>query len=194
VEKLLEGQLPADAIALTERVSGDTAVGHSLAFAMAVEEAAEIEVAEQDRIVRALLLELERLHNHVADLGALANDVGFGIVNSHALRLRESLLRLNKATTGHRLLRGGISIGGARLSAAPDASVIASVATEVANLVEITLGNSTVRDRFTGTASLGREVAVHLGTLGYVARASGVDVDARRGIIRCSIWAMTSRS
>jgi Ni,Fe-hydrogenase III large subunit/Ni,Fe-hydrogenase III component G len=180
VEKLFEGRLPADVIALAERVSGDTAVGHSLAFAMAVEEAAGIEVAEQDCLVRALLLELERMHNHIADLGALANDVGFGVVNSHALRLRESLLRLNKATTGHRLLRGGITIGGARLLAAPDTSVIAAVAAEVANLTEITLGNSTVRDRFIGTAILGREAAVHLGTLGYVARASGVDVDARR--------------
>ena len=70
--------------------------------------------------MRALLLELERMHNHVADLGALANDVGYGIVNAHASRLRETLLRLNKQTTGHRLLRGAITIGGARLLSLPD--------------------------------------------------------------------------
>ena len=84
VEKLFEGRHPADGIELAERISGDTAVGHALAYAMAVEDAAGIEVAEQDRCVRALLLELERLHNHVADLGALANDVGYGLVNAHA--------------------------------------------------------------------------------------------------------------
>ncbi len=106
-------------------MSGDTAVGHGLAYAMAVEGALDLAVSEEDRLVRALLLELERLHNHIADLGAMANDVGFGIVNTHAQRLRESLLRLNKQVTGHRLLRGGITIGGARLLALPDVDVVA---------------------------------------------------------------------
>ena len=180
VEKLFEGRRPHDGIELAERISGDTAVGHSLAYAMAVEDAAGIEVVEEDRLVRALLLELERLHNHVADLGALANDVGYGLISAHALRLRESLLRLNKATTGHRLLRGAITIGGARLDGLPDVGVVASVAAEAADLSEFTLDNATVRDRFTGTAILSREAAVGLGTLGYVARASSVDIDARR--------------
>ena len=146
----------------------------------AVEEAGGILVAEEDRLVRALLLELERMHNHVADLGALANDVGFGIVNTHAQRLRETLLRLNKATTGHRLLRGGLTVGGARLRALPDLDVISSVAREVAELSAITLGNPTVQDRFAGTAVLSSDSARSIGTLGYVARASGVDIDARR--------------
>ena len=57
--------------------------------------------------LRAILLELERLYNHVADIGALCNDVGFGVVHAHALRIREQLLRLNAEVTGHRLLRGG---------------------------------------------------------------------------------------
>jgi len=180
VEKLFEGRRPQDGIELAERISGDTAVGHSLAYAMAVESAAHVEIGEQDRLVRALLLELERMHNHVADLGALANDVGYGLVNAHASRLRESLLRLNKATTGHRLLRGAVTIGGARLIALPDLDLVASVAAEVAELAELTLANATVRDRFTGTALLSPDAARGLGTLGYVARASGVDVDARR--------------
>ena len=180
VEKLFEGRRPYDGIELAERISGDTAVGHSIAYAMAVEAAADVEVAEQDRLVRALLLELERMHNHIADLGALANDVGYGIVNAHASRLRETLLRLNKATTGHRLLRGAITIGGARLVSLPEVGIVASVAAEVAEVAELTLANATVRDRFTGTAPLSRDAAIGLGTLGYVARASGVDIDARR--------------
>jgi len=180
VEKLFEGRRPDEGIELTERISGDTAVGHTLAFCLAVEEAGGIVVADEDRIVRALLLELERMHNHVADLGALANDVGFGIVNVHAQRLRESLLRLNKATTGHRLLRGGITVGGARLRALPDLDVISTVAREVEELTAVTLGNPTVQDRFAGTAVLSSDAARSIGTLGYVARASGLDVDARR--------------
>ncbi len=180
IEKLFEGQTPADGMALAERVSGDTAVGHGLAYAMAVEGALGLEVSEEDRLVRALLLELERLHNHVSDLGAMANDVGFGIVNVHAQRLRETLLRHNKAVTGHRLLRGGVGIGGSGILAAPDADLVARVAAEAAELVAIALGSSVVLDRFTGTAVLAREEAETMGVLGPVARASGVDVDARR--------------
>ena len=180
VEKAFEGRRPAEAIEVAERISGDTAVGHALAFAMAVEDASGITVTEQDRCVRALLLELERLHNHVADVGALANDVGFGLANAHAQRLRESLLRLNKATTGHRLLRGGITIGGAGLAALPDLDTIRSTAAEIEGLAALVLANSTVRDRFTGTAVLKAEAAQGLGALGYVARASGIDIDARR--------------
>ena len=180
VEKLFEGRDVADGIELAERISGDTAVGHALAYAMAVEQAAGIEVAEPDRVVRALLLELERLYNHVADLGAIANDVGFGIANAHAQRLREQLLRHNLHVTGHRLLRGGVSVGAARLREAPDVALVASVAREVAELVEIVLGNPMVADRLTGTAVLPREQGARIGVLGYVARASGIDVDARR--------------
>ena len=180
IEKLFEGRTPDEGVALAERISGDTAVGHGLAYAMAVEGALGLEVSEEDRLVRALLLELERLHNHVSDLGAMANDVGFGITNVHAQRLRETLLRHNKAMTGHRLLRGGVGIGGSRLLAAADVDLVARVAQESAELVSITLGNSVVADRFTGTAVLAREEAVNMGVLGYVARASGVDVDARR--------------
>jgi Ni,Fe-hydrogenase III large subunit/Ni,Fe-hydrogenase III component G len=179
-EKLFEGQSVHDGIALAERISGDTAVGHATAYATAVEEALGVEVAERDRLVRAVLLELERLHNHVADLGALANDVGYGIANAHAMTLRESLLRLNKQVTGHRLLRGGITVGGARVLELPSATAIDSVAGRVAELVDLCLSNTTVLDRFTGTAVLSGEAARGLGVLGYVARASGLDVDARR--------------
>ena len=160
MEKLFEGRRPADGIELAERISGDTAVGHTLAYLMAVEDAAGIDVAEPDRLLRALLLELERLHNHVADLGALANDVGFGVANAHAQRLRETLLRLNQATTGHRLLRGALTVGGARVLALPDPQLLRTVRDEVADLVGITLGHSVVLDRFAGTAVLAREQAV----------------------------------
>jgi Ni,Fe-hydrogenase III large subunit len=180
VEKLFEGRSVHEGIALAERISGDTAVGHATAYATAVEAALGIEVAARDRLVRALLLELERMHNHVADLGALANDVGFGIANAHAQGIRETLLRLNKQLTGHRLLRGGITIGGARIGALPPTDVVASAAARVAELVDVSLSNSTVLDRFTETAVLPVEAASGMGVLGYVARASGIDVDARR--------------
>jgi len=179
VERHLEGRAPRDALALTERISGDTAIGHSLAFAMAVEEALGLPVSPRDRVARALLLELERLHNHVADLGAIVNDVGFGLVNTHTQRLRERLLRHHETVTGHRLLRGGITLGGATLRGRPDQALVDETATEAQELVELSLDHPTVRDRLTGTAVLDTETARHLDTVGYVARASGLPGDAR---------------
>jgi len=179
VEKLFEGRTPAAGIELAERISGDTAVGHGLAFVMAVEDALGIQVTEAARATRALLLEAERLYNHVSDLGAMANDVGYGIAHAHTQRLRETLLRHNRALTGHRLLRGGITIGGAQLLGTPDLSLLRAVGEEVAEIVDITLANTVVADRFTGTSVLTSEQAQHIGTLGYVARASGLAIDAR---------------
>jgi len=179
IEKLFEGRVPADGIELAERISGDTAVGHTLAYVMAVEAATGTVVGPTQLMVRALLLEMERLHNHVADLGALANDVGFSIANAHAGRVRESLLRLNKTVTGHRLLRGAITIGGAHVLALPDPRALRDVAADVAELVELTLRHSVVADRFTGTAVLTGDQAFELGTLGFVARSSGQTGDAR---------------
>lgn len=179
VEKLFEGRTPVAGTELAERISGDTAVGHTLAYAMAVEEALGLEVDEQARVARALLLELERLYNHISDLGAIANDVGFGIVHAHTQRLREILLRHNRALTGHRLLRGGVIVGGARLVSLPDVALIRAVSAETAEVVDNTLGHPVVADRFTGTAVLRPEQAEHLGVLGYVARASGLRIDAR---------------
>ena len=120
------------------------------------------------------------MHNHVNDLGALANDVGYGIANAHLQRLRERLLRHNQHVTGHRLLRGSIGIGSGALLSSPDLDLVRAVADETAEVVGITLANSVVHDRFTGTAVLDHEQALLLGTLGYVARGSGIDTDARR--------------
>jgi Ni,Fe-hydrogenase III large subunit/Ni,Fe-hydrogenase III component G len=180
VEKIFEGMRPEAGIELAEQISGDSAIGHSLAFAIAVEEANQIAVSEEDLVIRALLLELERMYNHISDLGALANDVGYSIMNVHALRLREQLMRQNKALTGHRLLRGGITIGGAKLLALPDLKLISEIADEVSTIVNLTLDNATVRDRFNETATLSRASAIQIGTLGVVARASGIETDARR--------------
>ena len=110
-EKLFEGRAPADGVELAERISGDTSVGHALAFCQALESAAGTEVPERARHIRVLLLELERLYNHVADFGMIANDTGFAVAHSHCFRIRERLLRLNKRLTGHRLLRGGADPG-----------------------------------------------------------------------------------
>ncbi|GAA1965079.1 NADH-quinone oxidoreductase subunit C [Catenulispora subtropica] len=179
IEKLFEGHRPEDKLALAERISGDTAVGHALAYCRAVEDALGIQVPAQAEAIRSVLLELERLYNHIGDIGALCNDVGHGILNQHAGRIREQLLRLNAETTGHRLLRGGVVVGGARILTLPDADRLTSLADDVAEVVRLALSHTVVRDRFTDTGVLTLDQARDLGTLGYVARAAGLATDAR---------------
>ena len=179
VEKLFQGRTVAAGLPLAERISGDTAVGHALAYCLAVEEATGTEVPPEAQRARAMLLELERIHNHVADLGMLCNDVGHGILNAHAQRVREQLLRLNKEVTGHRLLRGGVVPGGAALHALPDLVRLKAIGEDIREIADLALGHATVHDRFTGTAILHTDAARTIGCLGYVARASGLGADAR---------------
>lgn len=179
IERLFQGRRPEHAVELAERVSGDTAIGHTLAFCLAVEDAQALSVPVDAQRIRAILLELERLYNHITDLGALCNDAGHPILNTHAQRVREQLLRHNEHVTGHRLLRGAIHPGGAHIHHLPDLDLLAVLGQDIAEIAGLALSHSVVRDRFTGTAVLTREQARDLGTLGYVARASGLTVDAR---------------
>lgn len=179
VEKLFAGRTAEQAVVLAERVSGDTSVGHALALCRAVEDALGLPVPPAAARARAVLLELERLYNHVTDLGALCQDVGHGILAVHAGRIRERLLRVNDAVTGHRLLRSAVHPGGARVRTLPDPARLRALGTDAAEVVTLALEHSVVRDRFTGTAVLTRRQAADIGTLGYVARASGLATDAR---------------
>lgn len=179
LEKLFEGTPATDATALAERVSGDTSAAHALAHSLAVENCLGIEIPPPAQRLRALLIELERLYNLAADLGALANDVGFSLANSHCLRIRERLLRLNATVTGHRLLRGAISPGSVRLLTLPTPGELRSIGADLAEVAALTLANTIVAERFTGTSVLPLDDAQAIGCLGYVARASGIRTDAR---------------
>ncbi|KZS67433.1 formate hydrogenase [Mycobacterium kansasii] len=182
IEKLFEGRTALGAmgsVELAERISGDSAAAHSLAYSLAVEEALGLTAPEPVHRLRALLVELERLYNHATDLGALANDVGFALANAHAQRVRERLLRINRRVTGHRLLRGAIRPGGVVLQELPEPDELRALAHEVAEISDLTLRNTVVYDRFADTAVLTRDDAHAVGCLGYVARASGIVTDSR---------------
>ena len=182
-EKLFEGRLPSDGVELAERISGDTTIGHSLAYCQALESLAGTEVPRRARYLRVILLEMERLYNHISDFGAIANDTGFAIAQAHCSRLRERLFRLNKTLTGNRLLRGGIVPGGVGFDL-PDGldlpGELYTILGEFNEIVDISLKNTILTDRLEGAGCLTKETALDHGVLGYVARASGLDIDARR--------------
>jgi Ni,Fe-hydrogenase III large subunit/Ni,Fe-hydrogenase III component G len=182
-EKLFEGRAPAEGVELAERISGDTTIGHSLAYCQALEALAGVEAPTRAKYLRVVLLEMERLYNHIADFGAICNDTGFAAAHSHCFRIRERLLRLNKRLTGNRLLRGGIVPGGVGQPLPEGLDLPAeldSILADFNEIVDISLGNTMLMDRLEGAGRLTTKTATDHGVLGYVARASGIDVDARR--------------
>jgi Ni,Fe-hydrogenase III large subunit/Ni,Fe-hydrogenase III component G len=184
-EKLFE-TLPFErTVALAERISGDTSVGHALAYCQALEALAGVTVERRAALVRVLVLELERLYNHVGDVGAILNDTGFAFAHAHCGRLRERLLRANARLAGHRLLRGVVAPGGvARDVSAEEARAAAAeaarIVVELDEVTRIALGNRLVLERLQGTGRLTTATARGLQVVGLAARASGIDADARR--------------
>nr|MBI2905980.1 NADH-quinone oxidoreductase subunit C [Chloroflexota bacterium] len=190
-EKLFEGRAPAEGVELAERISGDTTIGHSLAYCQALESLAGCDVPARAKYLRVILLEMERLYNHIADFGAICNDTGFAAAHSHCFRIRERLLRLNKRLAGNRLLRGGVVPGGVGhpLPDGLDPSTgsgrslpaeLDSVIADFDEVVDICLSNTMLMDRLEGAGRLTTQTATDHGVLGCVARASGIDIDARR--------------
>ncbi len=184
-EKLFENVPIPHAVFLAECVSGDSAFSHATAFCQAVETAAAIELPARAAALRTVSLELERIYNHVADIGAIAMDVGFVIANSHAGRIREMLLSLNEEISGSRLLRGMACIGGVRRDC--DARQIDSlrrtldrVEREFRDLVTLIQSSDSTRDRLEHTGFLHPDKASALGIVGVAGRASGRDLDVRR--------------
>lgn len=184
-ERLFMGRRPDEGVILAERVSGDTSVGHALAFCQAVEALAGVDVPRSAKVLRTVLLELERLYNHVTDVGAIIGDTGFPVGQAHCLRLRECLLRLNKEVAGHRLLRGVVVPGGVIGVDRLDGGVVPTIERVVSDfeeVVQICRDNTLVADRLEGTGRLLAEVARDFGVVGYVARACNVAYDARRDL------------
>lgn len=170
---------------LAESISGDTAVGHALAYAHAIERLFGIEVPVRARYMRTILLELERLYNHIADIGAIATDVAFTVPASRAQVLREGLVTLQERLFGSRLLRGTVGLGGVKceLTLGRRRELLAhleKLETEFDDLITLLIDSGTFTDRVDATGILTRQAARDLGIVGMAARASGLDLDLRR--------------
>jgi len=169
---------------LAARVSGDSAVAFSWAYCQALEGMSGTQIPVRAAWLRAACLELERAANHLGDLGALANDAGFGFGLSQFSRLKEQLLRATADVFGQRYLMDVIVPGGTRVDAAPEASRrlsmrIEGIMQEAAQLRLIYEEHPGLRDRFSGTGKLEPALAKRLGVLGLAGRASGQPLDAR---------------
>src|SRR5437867_10683263 len=185
IEKLFESLPIPHCVPLAESISGDSSFAHATAFCHAIERAAEVEAPPRARALRTLCLELERLYNHAADIGAICTDVAFVTAHMHAMRLKEAVLRVNELLTGNRLLRGMPCLGGVRFDFEDDqmravAKFVDDFEKEFKDLVELIRSHSGTRDRLETTGVLKPEVTRDLGIVGIAGRASGFDHDLRR--------------
>jgi len=184
IEKRFESMSWTDAPQLAARVSGDTTVAHSLAFAQAVEAMTGCRPPERALWLRALFLERERIANHLGDLGAICNDVAFTMLFYQFHRLKEILVRANVKLFGHRFMMDRIVPGGVieNIDAEGVAAILSEtdrLAAEFEQLVTIYDENSSLEDRVRDTGVLSSEKARDLGMVGFVARASGLNLDCR---------------
>jgi len=184
IEKLFESMTLEQGAKLAGRVSGDSTVAYAWAYAMAVEGATGTEPPRRALALRGILLELERIANHLGDLGYLGNDVSLSFGFFQFWRLKETLLRLNARLFGHRYLMdlvvpGGVTGDLQRAEAELLLAQLEAVRGEVAVLQAIYDEHAGAQDRFIMTGQVLPELAKRMGLVGFAARASGLTRDLR---------------
>jgi Ni,Fe-hydrogenase III large subunit len=184
VEASFAGGPTARTLAVAETIAGDSTIAHTTAYCHAVEALAQVTVPPRAEVIRAVALELERLANHVGDLGALAGDVAYLPTASFCGRLRGDVLNTTAALCGSRFGRGTVRPGGVGFDLEPALvadlrSRLDTAMRDVKQAVELLWNTPSVMARFESMGVVDRETARALGLVGPCARASGVDGDVR---------------
>ena len=184
IEGLLTGKPIDQAARIVARVSGDATVAYSLAFARAVEAATGCEIPPRAHWVRALMAEMERLANHIFDIGAICNDAAFAIMLSHMGVLREKILRANDALFGHRLCMDRIIPGGIARDLADEGAealkhLLYGFEKMVSRAFKLYENTPSLSDRTIGTGITPAALVHRFGAGGFIGRASGRGHDAR---------------
>ena len=185
VEKLFEDKNCFEAMRLSECISGDSSFAHSLSFVQAIEKICGSIIPAQAVYIRAIFLELERLYNHVNDIGGMAVDVGFSFPAAYASVLKEAILQLNYNLTGSRYLKK-INVVGGILIDIDDAKKqlllksLENIKQDFNELVKMLYSSVSFMDRVDSTGVLRKKTAEDLGVVGIAGRASGIPLDLRK--------------
>jgi len=184
IEKSAEGRSIERVLALAERICAACSLSHAVSYAQAIEQLAGVTPARRAVLIRGVLLELERLYNHVGDIANLCAGAALQLAVYQGGVLKERLQELNAEVAGHRYLFGVARPGGVRVdldevAQLRIAAVIDEIEDEFGSYVGALLETDSFVERLTGTGVLDRGVAEDLGAVGVAARASGIPLDAR---------------
>jgi Ni,Fe-hydrogenase III large subunit len=184
---LLTGAALEKAARIVARLSGDSTVAFSFAFARAVEAALDLEVLPRAQTLRGVMAELERIANHFGDIGAICNDASFALIHAHCGLFREQVLAAADQVFGHRLMMDQIVPGGVAQDIGADGvetlmAMLDGVASGFAEIVRLYDDTPSLQDRTCGTGVVSRELVTQWGAGGHVGRASGRDFDSRRDL------------
>ena len=184
IEKRFESMTLEEGARLAGRVSGDSTVAYAWAYAMALEALTGTRPTERALLIRSLLLERERVANHLGDLGYLGNDCALSFGFAQFWRLKEDVLRMNERMFGHRYLMDRIVPGGVDCDVDMEGAAALNgealrLKDEVRGLRSIYYNHAGLQDRCITTGRLAPDTAARLGVVGLAARASGLAMDAR---------------
>jgi Ni,Fe-hydrogenase III large subunit len=184
LERAAEGRELPDGLRFAQRACGACAVTNAVAYAQACESVLGLLPTRELRRARTLLLELERLYNHLNDIGAACAGIGFASGNMAFAALKERAMRLNKELAGHRFLFGSAEVGASRLVLASQLAgrtrgQLRELRQDAAQVWREVRFSGSVQARLGGVGVLDRDSAARLGAVGPAARASGLEQDTR---------------
>src|SRR5207248_4578672 len=187
IERLMAGQDLEPASRIAARLSGDSTVACSWAFVQAVEGALDFRPPPRAVWLRGVMAELERIANHLGDIGAICNDAAFSLNHAHCGILRERVLAVCGGAFGHRLMMDRIVPGGVAADlTGENAHAILAMLDEImpwfADIVRVYDGTPSLQDRTCGTGILSPALAARWAAGGFVGRASGRAFDTRRDL------------
>ena len=182
---LMLGKSPRLAARFAARLSGDSTVAHGWAFASAAEHAVGLAVPPRAMLLRAVAAELERIHNHLNDIGFVCNDASFAWPHARCGLLREGVLRAAAQAFGHRLMMDFVTPGGVARDIAPGGegairAALAAVVAELPALLRVYESHASLQDRVVSTGQVMPELAARFAVGGHVGRASGRGFDSRK--------------
>jgi hydrogenase-4 component G/formate hydrogenlyase subunit 5 len=185
MEKLAESRMGYNEVGfLADRICGICGFTHSVGYSNSVENALQIEVPIRGKMIRTVLLEVERLHSHLLNIGLSSHFVGFDSGFMQFFRIREKTMELAEILTGARKTYGMNLIGGVRRDFLKEqrvkgVAIIREVRQSFTELVDMLLSTHNIDSRIAGVGVLAKDIARNYSPVGPVVRGSGFERDVR---------------